>query len=120
MPTYTYQCDDCGHSFDVFQKYSEDALTVCSGCKGVIRRVIQPTAIVFKGSGWYINDSKGKNSVATTSAKDDETKVETKAETTTEPKAESKTETKTESKSESKTETSVPAKAKEPVAASTS
>lgn len=61
MPTYTYQCDDCGHSFDAFQKFSDDALTVCPSCEGTIRRVIQPTPIVFKGSGWYINDSKGKN-----------------------------------------------------------
>ncbi len=67
MPTYTYQCRDCAHSFDIFQKFSEETLTVCPECSGAIRRVIQPTPIVFKGSGWYINDSKGKTSTGLTS-----------------------------------------------------
>lgn len=88
MPTYTYQCDDCGHSFDAFQKFSEDALTVCPSCEGHIRRVIQPTPIVFKGSGWYINDSKGKNATISGGAKDGEAKPDAKAETKSEAKAE--------------------------------
>lgn len=58
MPTYAYRCRDCGHSFDIFQKFSEDSLTVCPSCEGSIRRVIQPTGVVFKGTGFYINDSK--------------------------------------------------------------
>ncbi len=58
MPTYAYRCRDCGHQFDIFQKFSEDSLTVCPSCEGSIRRVIQPTGIVFKGTGFYINDSK--------------------------------------------------------------
>ncbi|MGI9252467.1 MAG: FmdB family zinc ribbon protein [Thermomicrobiales bacterium] len=92
MPTYTYQCDDCGHSFDVFQKFSEDTLTVCPTCEGFIRRVIQPTPIVFKGSGWYINDSKGKNATMSNSApaKDGETKSDAAPEVKTESKTESK------------------------------
>lgn len=65
MPTYTYQCDACGHAFDIVQKFSEDPLTVCPECEGHIRRVIQPTPIVFKGTGWYINDSKSKSSTTT-------------------------------------------------------
>ena len=58
MPTYAYRCRDCGHQFDIFQKFSEDSLTICPSCEGSIRRVIQPTGIVFKGTGFYINDSK--------------------------------------------------------------
>lgn len=58
MPTYAYQCQECGHAFDIFQKFAEDPLTVCDQCQGRIRRVIHPTPVVFKGSGWYINDSK--------------------------------------------------------------
>ena len=58
MPTYAYRCRDCGHQFDIFQKFSEDSLTVCPTCEGSIRRVIQPTGIVFKGTGFYINDSR--------------------------------------------------------------
>jgi putative FmdB family regulatory protein len=95
MPTYSYQCDDCGHSFDARQKFTEDPLTVCPTCEGQIRRVFHPTPIVFKGSGWYINDSKGKSATASGSAaKDGEAKTETKTETKTEAKSETKTETK--------------------------
>ena len=69
MPTYAYRCRDCGHSFDIFQKFSEDSLTVCPSCAGTIRRVIQPTGVVFKGTGFYVNDSKssgkpGKDRIA--------------------------------------------------------
>ncbi|MCC6314016.1 MAG: hypothetical protein IT337_08365 [Thermomicrobiales bacterium] len=64
MPTYTYQCDECGHGFDAFQKFADEPLTECSECHGAIHRVIQPTPIVFKGSGWYITDSKSKNVAA--------------------------------------------------------
>ncbi|CAA9543389.1 MAG: hypothetical protein AVDCRST_MAG70-302 [uncultured Thermomicrobiales bacterium] len=58
MPTYSYRCDTCGHQFDQFQKFSEAALTECPVCEAAIRRVIHPVGVVFKGSGWYINDSR--------------------------------------------------------------
>ena len=58
MPTYHYRCSDCGHSFDFFQKFADDPLTECPECNGTIRRVPQPVGIVFKGSGWYVNDSR--------------------------------------------------------------
>jgi putative FmdB family regulatory protein len=58
MPTYLYRCSDCGHSFDFFQKFADDPLTECPECGGPIRRVPQPVGIVFKGSGWYVNDSR--------------------------------------------------------------
>ncbi len=62
MPTYHYRCSSCAHEFDQFQKFSEDALTECPECGGLIRRVVQPVGIVFKGSGWYINDSRTSGS----------------------------------------------------------
>lgn len=62
MPTYHYRCSECGHSFDQFQKFSEDALTECPQCQGLIKRVPQPVGIVFKGSGWYITDSRESKS----------------------------------------------------------
>ena len=65
MPTYAYRCQDCGNQFDIFQKFAESALTICPNCGGHIRRVIQPTGVVFKGSGFYINDSKAKPAAAT-------------------------------------------------------
>lgn len=61
MPTYQYQCRDCGHAFEQFQKFSEDPLTDCPACAGSVQRVIQNVGVVFKGSGWYINDSRKSN-----------------------------------------------------------
>lgn len=60
MPTYTYRCDTCAHGFDAFQRFAEDPLRECPDCGAPIHRVIQPVGIVFKGSGWYINDSRPK------------------------------------------------------------
>jgi putative FmdB family regulatory protein len=62
MPTYSYHCDTCGHDFDAFQKFAEDPLNECPECSAPIRRVIQPVGVVFKGSGWYITDSRPKSS----------------------------------------------------------
>jgi putative FmdB family regulatory protein len=79
MPTYHYQCRDCGHSFDQFQKFSEDPLTVCPSCGGAVQRVIQNVGVVFKGSGWYITDSrKSSDTSSDGSAKKDSTKNSTK------------------------------------------
>lgn len=58
MPTYAYRCTSCAHEFDAFQKFSDAPLTECPECGAEIRRVFQPVGIVFKGSGWYINDSR--------------------------------------------------------------
>jgi putative FmdB family regulatory protein len=58
MPTYSYHCETGNHDFDIVQRFSDDALTVCPECGGTVRRVIQPVGVVFKGSGWYITDSR--------------------------------------------------------------
>ncbi|HLT18073.1 MAG TPA: FmdB family zinc ribbon protein [Thermomicrobiales bacterium] len=58
MPLYDYACEECGHRFEVRQSFSDDPLTVCPECEGHIRRVIHPSGIIFKGSGWYITDSR--------------------------------------------------------------
>jgi putative FmdB family regulatory protein len=62
MPTYTYRCDTCGHGFEAVQRFADDPLTECPECGAPIRRVIQPVGVVFKGSGWYITDSRPKSS----------------------------------------------------------
>ncbi len=69
MPTYQYQCRNCGHAFEQFQKFSDDPLTVCPECEGPVQRVIQNVGVVFKGSGWYINDSRKSNSSNSSSEK---------------------------------------------------
>jgi putative FmdB family regulatory protein len=63
MPTYTYQCQTCGVQFEKVQSFSDKPLTRCPECrKGHVRRVVQPAAIVFKGSGWYKTDSRSSSS----------------------------------------------------------
>lgn len=56
MPTYEYQCTKCDHSFEVIQKITEEPLTDCEKCGGKVRKVVFPVGIVFKGSGFHIND----------------------------------------------------------------
>jgi putative FmdB family regulatory protein len=56
MPTYEYQCKSCEHRFEVWQKMTDEALTVCPECNGPIRRILFPAGIVFKGSGFYKTD----------------------------------------------------------------
>jgi putative FmdB family regulatory protein len=64
MPTYVYACDSCGAEFEQFQSFKDEPLRECPRCAQAIRRVFQPVGIVFKGSGWYINDSRGASSTA--------------------------------------------------------
>src|SRR3954447_12967469 len=68
MPTYTYQCADCGVAFDQFQRFADDPLTECPTCHGQVKRVIHPVGIVFKGAGWYITDSRSGTSDASVPA----------------------------------------------------
>ena len=69
MPTYEYQCDNCGLHFDYFQKMSDPHLETCIECQGNVRRVPSGgTGLIFKGSGFYITDySNKKNGKSTTS-----------------------------------------------------
>jgi putative FmdB family regulatory protein len=55
MPIYEYRCDN-GHTFEVMQRMSDDALTTCSECGAPVQRVFHPVAIHFKGSGFYNTD----------------------------------------------------------------
>ena len=68
MPTYEYRCRDCGHSFDIVQKMSDETLTHCPECGGRLRKVFAPPAISFKGSGFYATDH-GKKAKHSTDAK---------------------------------------------------
>lgn len=70
MPIYSYRCDKCGASFDRMQKFTDKPLTRCPECHGPVKRLIQPAGIVFKGSGWYITDSKKSSSATVASGKD--------------------------------------------------
>lgn len=65
MPTYAYQCEECGVHFERFQHFSEEPVRVCPECNGPVRRVIQPVGIVFKGSGFYVTDNRSTSPTAT-------------------------------------------------------
>lgn len=68
MPVYAYACKDCGHAFDIRQSFSEDALTVCPECEGGLRKKFNTVGVVFKGSGFYRNDSRSDSTSSGTSS----------------------------------------------------
>jgi putative FmdB family regulatory protein len=61
MPTYEYACLSCGTHVEVFQRFSEDALTECGVCGGPLRKVFHPAGILYKGSGFYSTDSRTRS-----------------------------------------------------------
>ena len=76
MPTYQYQCTECGEALEVVQKFTDDALTVCPNCQGKLRKVFSAVGIVFKGSGFYRTDSRGGSSSSTPPSKSEGAKSE--------------------------------------------
>lgn len=96
MPIYEYECLRCGITFEKRQSFSDAPKADCPNGHSETRRLLAAPAIVFKGSGFYVNDSKSKNSAANgANTKSDKT------ESSPETKSETKSETKTESKADS-------------------
>jgi putative FmdB family regulatory protein len=58
MPTYEYACTACTHRFEIVQKFTDAPITECPECTGAVRKVYFAAGVVFKGAGWYINDSR--------------------------------------------------------------
>lgn len=86
MPTYTYQCDNCGVRFDRHQKFTEKPLTKCPECsEETLRKIYTPVGIVFKGSGFYATDHRSPSGG---SRKNGSSKEEGKAESNSESSAE--------------------------------
>jgi putative FmdB family regulatory protein len=112
MPLYEYQCDACGHRFEVIQKYSDAPVDTCPKCAGAVHKLFSSPAIQFKGSGFYITDyaragkSEGKSDSSSGggSAGKSESNTSDKgaSESKTDGKSESKADTKSDTKSESK------------------
>ncbi|MFN2625893.1 MAG: FmdB family zinc ribbon protein [Mycobacteriales bacterium] len=71
MPTYTYACTACGEHLEVVQRFTDPALTECPACAGSLRKVFHPVGVVFKGSGFYKTDSRGKATATKDGAKRD-------------------------------------------------
>ncbi len=61
MPLYEYECDACGHRFEVIQKFSDALVDTCPKCAGVVHKLVSSPAIQFKGTGWYITDYAKKD-----------------------------------------------------------
>jgi len=93
MPLYEYKCESCDKTFEVIQKFSDAPLEVHDECGGRVIRLISPSALQFKGSGWYVNDyarsgngsGKGNKDAKkeSTGSTDSSAKTETKSSSTT-------------------------------------
>ena len=100
MPIYTYRRED-GTTFDIRQKFLDDPLETCPTTDQKVSRVIHAAGIIFKGSGFYVNDNNKATNPASPAKNGD------KSSNTDAPKSEAK-ESKTETKSEAKTEAKAP------------
>jgi putative FmdB family regulatory protein len=83
MPIYEYACEDCGHHFERFQSVQDAPIRQCPQCSGRVRKIFHPVGIVFKGSGWYITDSRKSTSSTSEDKSDTKPDTTTKTETTT-------------------------------------
>ena len=99
MPIYGYRCSNCGHEFEIQQRMSDEPLKVCPKCQGKLTKMLYPTGVIFKGSGFYSTDYKASGKPA--SSNGSESGSEGKSDAKPESKPESKPEAKPESKSDS-------------------
>jgi putative FmdB family regulatory protein len=105
MPLYEYKCESCGKTFEVIEKFSDTPLEVHDDCGGKVIRLVSPSALHFKGSGWYVNDyarsgngSKGaKDTKDSKDAKDSKDSKDSKKESAGSSDSSAKTETKSSS-----------------------
>jgi len=56
VPTYEYQCEKCQRVFEIRQRITEPALTICEVCGGHVKRLLSPAPFILKGEGWYVTD----------------------------------------------------------------
>jgi len=86
MPTYEYICNECEHQFEAVQSFSDAAIESCPQCKGSVRKIYNNVGVVFKGSGFYKNDSR---TTSTPPASPGTTPVKTESKPAPTPKTES-------------------------------
>jgi putative FmdB family regulatory protein len=103
MPVYTYRRED-GSTFDVRQKFLDEPLTVDPDTGQKVVRVVQAPGIIFKGSGFYVNDSKDASKSAVNGPNGSSATPKSDTETKKEPETKKESETKKDSKPESKKE----------------
>jgi putative FmdB family regulatory protein len=109
MPIYEFACQDCGHEFEKIQSFSDSSTPVCPNCQGVhVQRRMSAPAIHFKGSGWYITDSKSAAKGSATGPKpgsdegkgESENKADGKSDAQSDIKGDTKGDTKSDGKSD--------------------
>ncbi|MFC2016757.1 FmdB family zinc ribbon protein [Chloroflexota bacterium] len=62
MPIYEYECEKCACRFELKRRFDEDeGSPCCPHCLGTVRRLFSPSAIIFKGSGFYVTDSRSNS-----------------------------------------------------------
>jgi putative FmdB family regulatory protein len=71
MPIYDYECNQCQFRFEKRQQFNEAPLATCPQCQGRLRRVIHSSPLIFKGSGFYITDSRQSRGSVETKEKSD-------------------------------------------------
>ena len=82
MPVYTYRCDSCGVEFERHQSFHDEPLKTCPECrKKSLRRVITPSKIIFKGSGFYATDNKSPSGSASRGTKSESKPADKSTET---------------------------------------
>lgn len=70
MPTYEYACRDCGRHLEVVQSFTDDPLETCERCGGSLRKVFSAAGIIFKGSGYYVTDTRSERRKASAKTED--------------------------------------------------
>jgi putative FmdB family regulatory protein len=103
MPLYEYECEKCGHRFEMIRKFSDPPVEVCPKCGSPVRKLMSSPAIQFKGTGWYITDYAKKDQSAP--AKGGEQKTGEQKSSDQKSSESSSTDTKTETKTATKSET---------------
>ena len=98
MPVYVYRRED-GTTFEVRQSFSDAPLTVDPSTGQKVARIVQNAGVIFKGSGFYVNDSKSASKQTLTNTSSNHSSTETAS-----TESSTSTETKTETKSEKSTE----------------
>jgi putative FmdB family regulatory protein len=86
MPTYGYRCKDCEHQFETLQRMTDEPIQECPKCGGPVARLLFPVGIVFKGSGFHVNDYPSSKNAASENAKKPDVKAESTKETAAAPK----------------------------------
>jgi putative FmdB family regulatory protein len=73
MPLYDYKCTQCGTIAEIRRGFDESHDAPCAACGGTMARVFNPAPIVFKGSGFYVTDSRKSNAATAPAATESKT-----------------------------------------------